>query len=125
MWPTIRIRPVRRRELDEALAVPDVDRQRLLDEHVLAGLQRRLRHLVVGHRRRRQRHGVDRRVGQNGAEVAEEPDVRGTACLQLVSTGSLRVAERGQGAELVEVPNQVLAPVADADDGDADAWRVA
>ena len=119
MWPTIRIRPLRCGELDELLAVPDVDRQRLLDEHVLAGFERRLGHLVVRDRRRRERHGhrsTDRTARRENRCRTRRPGIR---CWQSRLDGALGVAERGQRSELVKVSNQILAPVADADDGDA------
>src|SRR5688572_11051126 len=48
-----------RRDFDEMFSMLDVDGQRLFDEYVLARLKRRLGHLVVSDRRRRQRNGVD------------------------------------------------------------------
>ena len=76
MWPTIRIRPVRVGQPDELFAVPHVDGERLLDEHVFAGLERRLGHLVVRHRRRGQSDRRDRGIGEDRAELAVELDAR-------------------------------------------------
>ena len=110
---------VRRRELDETFPMLDLDGQRLFDEDILARLKCRLRHLVVGDGRRCQCNCVDRRIGENGLEVAEEPDV---FILMPAGVFSQRmgVAEPGKRSELIEIPHNVFAPVADADDGYCD-----
>ena len=107
----------RSRQLHQRLAVHHVDGERLLDEHVFARLQCRLRHLVVRHGRRRQRHTPDRGIVQEIVEVAVERDVR-----VLIAAARFRrwfrIAQRRERAQFVEIANEVLAPVAHTDDGD-------
>ena len=108
---------VRGCHFNEMLAVLHIDGERLLDEDVLSGLQGRLRHLVVGDCRRRQRHGRYERVREHLGEVVAETHAFVIAFADRFDS-DLGVAEHAEDAELVEIPDEVLSPVADADDGD-------
>ena len=57
------------RERDELLHLRAAHRRRLLDERVLAGLERALRERVVRRDRRRDDDAVDRLVGKQFVEV--------------------------------------------------------
>ena len=59
VWSTMIFRFLRRRQLDELLGLRRRRRERLLDEHVLAVLERRLRQLEVRPDRRDDGDGVD------------------------------------------------------------------
>ena len=58
------------RERDELVHLGGAHRRRLLDEHVLARLERLLRERVVRRHRRRDHDGVERPVGEQLVEVA-------------------------------------------------------
>ena len=59
-------------QLDQLLGLAGRRRERLLDEHVLAVLERRLRELVVRPDRRHHRHGVDVGRTQDLREVGRQ-----------------------------------------------------
>ena len=62
--------------LDEIATFRARPRQRLLDQDVLAGIERPLREVVVAGDRRRQDDPVDRVVGEHRFEVGRGPDAR-------------------------------------------------
>src|SRR5437867_17059 len=70
----------------------------------------------MGHCRCGQRHGIDSKIGEYIAEFRAEPDVLVIALTDDFN-GSLRVAESLQRAEFMKIPNEVLAPVANAHNG--------
>ena len=102
---------------DEVLGLGRVHRRRLLDQHVLAGLERALGQLVVRGRGRGDDDRVELVVGQHLVEVRRRPRARiaGGEALERVGRG---VAEPAQVGEVVEVPREVRAPVAEAGEGD-------
>ena len=126
-------RRVEKRVVDhqgEAAAVRLVDQvqdlvgglgQRLLDQHVLAGPQRRQRQLVVGMDRRGDRDGIDARVPQQVAEVMGRHDI-GMEAPALGQVGCAQVGHADDAGGLAgrEIANEVRPPVAVADDADAD-----
>ena len=74
-------------------------RQRLLDQHVLAGFQGAADEREVGVGRGRDRDRLDPRVGQRGVEVALDPDA-GVAAAEVVdpaSSSSQRPISRNSG----------------------------
>ena len=107
-------------ELDELGRVGGVGGDRLLDEHVLALLERLLDELVVGDRRRGHHHRV---------HVVRLQDLRrvlGRAHAGVTRAHVLEPARCGVGdpghlavQAVVEVAQEVGAPVARADDGDS------
>ena len=111
-------------ERDELVDLGRGHRGRLLDEHVLAGLERGLRELVVGRDRRRDDDGVELRVGEHLLEVV------GPARLRIARRGTpsclpvRRIAEPGELGEVGEVPREVLPPLAQARLADADASQL-
>src|SRR5579884_320579 len=107
----------RRRELDELGHLGRAHRGRLLDQHVLARLERLLRERVVRRHRRRDHDRVDAVVGEHLGEVVGRARLRvarGEALAQL----RVEVAEPGQLGELVEVADEVRAPVPEPRHGD-------
>ena len=109
---------LRRREPHQLLAVLHVHGQGLLDEHVLARFQSRSGHFVEGHGGGGQRDGGNRRIGEDRAEFSVESDALVFAPAPLFDR-PFGITECGQGAKFVEVPNEVLPPIANSDDGDA------
>ena len=95
--------------------------ERLLDEDVLAGLERGEPERVVGADRRRDRDGVDRLVGEDLVELLAGADAREAPAHQLEAV-RVAVADRRdlRALELEEVANEVRAPVTEPDDCDAD-----
>ena len=116
------IRPRRRAQRGELGGLRALDRERLLDEHVLAGRER-------GHA---ERVCVETGVAINTASTSSASRV----CEVVSAYGRVAAADGREPlpveiadgdelglVELVEVPNEVRAPVAEADDGDADGTR--
>ena len=100
------------RERDELLHLVPAHRRRLLDEDVLARLQRLLGERVVRRHGRRDHDGVDLGVAEQLAEVVGDARVR-MASRELLARLGRDVAERAELGELVEVADEVLAPVAE------------
>ena len=100
-------------EVEELGHLVAAHRGRLLHEDVLAGVERPPCQLVVGRHRCRDDDGLEAVVREQLVEVS------GRACAR-VATGEAvaplvrRVADPGKVGELVEVPDEVLAPVAEA-----------
>ena len=106
------------REPEQALRLARRRGEGLLDEHVLAGFERRLGELEVCRDRCGDRDGVDLGVGE------DVPEARGAAkgreaAPDRVDGGAAGVAyhDRVCAVHLVEVPHEVGPPVAEADDG--------
>ena len=106
------------REPQQLLHLGALHRRRLLDEHVLARLERLLRERVVGRHRRRDDDGVELVVGEQLVEVGRHPRLR-MPCRELLPQLLRGVAEPRELGELVEVADEVLPPVAEADLADA------
>ena len=109
--------PVRPGGLDHLDAVVVVVGQRLLDQHVLAGLQGRQRDGLVRARRGRDGHGVDVVAGQHLLQRVGDVHVLAGDPLGAIQ---IEVADHAQGpvTARAEVPGQIRSPVARADDGD-------
>ena len=90
----------------------------LLDEHVLAGFERRLGEREVSRDGRGDRDGVDLGVGENVLE-ARGPAQGREAAPDRVDGGAAGVADddRVGAVHLVEITHQVRPPVPEADDG--------
>jgi len=102
---------------DELLDLAAGQRRRLLDEHVLARFERALRELRVRHDRRRDDHRLQRVVGEHLVEVGRQARIR-IARSEALPLLIREVAEPGQLGELVEVPREIRAPVAEASEAD-------
>ena len=98
---------------DELVDLGGGHRRRLLDEHVLSGLERPPRELGVRGHRRRHDHCVERVVREQLVEIGRRPRLREAAARSLEGT-AVRVAEPCELGERVEVPREVGAPVAEA-----------
>ena len=96
-------------------------RQRLLDQHVLAGFQRPADEVVVGVGRGGDRDRLDPRVGERGVEVGLDPDP-GVAAAEVFGAALVELAEAHQAelGALDDVADDVRAPVAVADDQGSD-----
>ena len=118
----MRIRELLLGQRDQFLPLLGVQRQRLLDEDVLARLEALLDDLVVGGGRRGHGHGADRRIAQHVGQLVGE---LGRIALdgERAEPGGVGVADAPQGAELREDPDQVLAPVPASDDGNSITHR--
>ena len=117
-WPTIRRRSSRSASAHKLLGLVDRQRQRLLDEDVLAGLQGLLAERVVLRRRRCAGDGLDRRVGEDGLERGRAPAEFGRESRDPLL---VRVDKGRQRADFGVVADVVLPPRPAADDGDANA----
>ena len=108
-------------ELDELEALARGRGERLLDEDVLSRLERRASKREVRRHRRRERQGVDRFVGEDVVDARVGLHGRVPTLDQLEAVG-IAVANRDDlgAVELVEVADEVRAPVAEADNCDAD-----
>ena len=93
-------------------ASADIERERLLDEHVLAGFQRCARELIVQDRRRGDRNRTYVFVAQ---QLVPADHSRPVFTRQPARTRLVGVANGGQGTQLSKVANYVLAPIAAAD----------
>src|SRR5206468_404906 len=107
------------RDAHELFHLLAAHRRRLLHEHVLAGLERALRELVVG----RYGCGDNYRLEAIGREHLVE--VRGDSGLRVAGGKPLprrdvEVADPGEPGELVEVAREVRPPVAKAGQADLD-----
>ena len=113
-WPGI---STRSRSSASATRLVDLGcrhRRRLLDEHVLAGLERLLRELGVRGHGRRDDDRVERVVGEQIVEVGRRPAACGKRPRMRSSGAAVRVADPARSASVVEVPREVGAPVAEA-----------
>ena len=104
---------------DEILGVGRARRRRLLDEDVLAGLERALRELVVRRGGGGDDDRVQLRVGEHLVVVRGRPRPRIARPVALERVRR-RVADPAQLGEVGEVAGQVRAPVAEADQADPD-----
>src|SRR5439155_16762307 len=96
--------------------------ERLLDENMLSGLERRLRERVVRRNRRRDRNRVYRSVRKDLFEACRPGNAR-IARRQHLQHVWPKIAETAE-LELLrigEVPNEIRAPVPETDHADADA----
>ena len=109
-----------RRQLDELLHLGAAHRRRLLDEDVLAGLERLLGERVVRRDGRRDHDRLELRVGEQLLEVGGRARAR-EAPRELGAPRLGGVAEPAQVGEVVDVADEVLAPRAEA--GLTDAHR--
>ena len=121
VWSTIRVRPLALGQADQLLGLALGGGHRLLDEDVLAGSQGGGGQRPVGADRRGDGHRLDGGVGQqrSGSRASAWPSGqrrtgRGQGGLVLVAQG-----HDGAGRAGGEVADEVRAPVAAADDGDA------
>jgi hypothetical protein len=105
------------RTRDELLDLAAGQRWRLLDEHVLARFERALRELRVRHDRRRDNDRLQRVVGEHLVEVGRKARLR-IARSEPLPLFVRKVAEPGELGELVEVPREVRAPIAEAREAD-------
>ena len=105
---------------DELVDLRRLHRGRLLDEHVLPGLERLLRELVVGRDGRRDHDGVQRGVAEHLVEALGPARLR-IAGVELLLLPVRGIAEPGELGEVGEVPRQVLSPLAQPGLADADA----
>ena len=106
--------------VDQALRLLGRRRDRLLDEDVLAGLERPHRQVEVARDRRRDGDRVDARVVQHRAEVAGDLDGR-KARLHAGEALRAEIAHRHEtrSRRVPEVANEVRTPVAVPDDCNA------
>ena len=109
-----------RRERDELVDLVALHRGRLLDEHVLAGLERPLREVVVRRHRSRDHDRVQRCVLEHLVEGRRPAGVR-VAALELRILALGRIAEPGEVGEVGEVARQILPPLSEAGLPDPDA----
>ena len=100
-------------ELAQLLHLDAAHGRRLLDEDVLAGLEDALGELVVRRHRRCNHDRFDCIVGEHVVEVGGDTSVW-VSLLEGAPLLPVRVAEPRQLRELVEVPDEILAPVAEA-----------
>jgi hypothetical protein len=108
-------------ELDQLEALAARGRERLLDEDVLTGLERAPGEGVMAGHGGRDRHRLQRLVRQELVVALVAPDAREAPSEQLQPLGVVVVDADEVGAvELVQVPGELRAPVAEADDGAAD-----
>ncbi len=96
----------------ELVDLAALHRRRLLDEHVLAGLEGCLRELVVRRDGRRNHDRVELGVAEHLLERLRPPRLR-IPRLELVVLPVRRVAEPRQVGEVGEVPREVLPPLAE------------
>ena len=91
--------------------------ERLLHQHVLAGLEGPADERVVGVRGRRDGHRLDPRVRKRGIEVALDPDA-GMAAAEVIDAVVVQLAEPHEAelGPLNDVADDVGAPVAVSDD---------
>ena len=106
-------------ERDELLHLLAAHRGRLLDEDVLARLERLLGEGVVRRHRRRDRDRVDRVVCERFGERAGDVRLWVAGCV-LGLPRLVRIDDPGELGELPDDPHDVLAPATDARVGDAD-----
>ena len=107
-------------ERDELLHLGAAHRRRLLDEDVLAGLERLLRERVVRRHRRRDHDRVERRrSASRSSKSAGRPRAR-VAARELLPGAPRRRRRASELGEVVEVADEVRAPVAEAGLADAD-----
>ena len=111
----MRTRLASRRVLAQAFGIGGVERQRLLDKHVFAGGDRFLGQGKMLDRGRRDGDCVNSWVSKYIVPGTHADAVflgRPRSCL------AVAIANRRQGAQLGEIPHQVLAPMAAARDSD-------
>ena len=108
------------RERDELVDLVTLHRRGLLDEDVLARLERLLRELVVRRHRSRDDDRVERRVLEHLLEGVGPARLR-IAAPELVRLPLGRIAEPGEVGEVGEVAREVLPPLAEAGLADPDA----
>ena len=109
-------------QVDEVLALLYVNGERLLDENVLSGFESRLSHFVVGSGRRGQGDGGNRRIAKDDAEIPAESYTLVFVSAALLDR-SFAITEHCQGAKLVKVSDEVLAPVTNSNNSDVDLGR--
>lgn len=109
-------RAARLRRGRELLGFLHVERNRFLDEHVLAGVQRRLRQTVVVGRRRRDRDLAHLRRLEHRAGRADLGDA--VAVRHGRQGAGVDVAYRMQRAQLVQDACEIAPPAAGADQSD-------
>jgi hypothetical protein len=102
------------REVAELLELGTAHRGRLLDEDVLAGLERASRELVVSRHGRRDHDRLDGVVRQEVIEGRRQARLR-IALREALVLCLVDVAEPGEVGEVGEVAREVLAPLAEAD----------
>ena len=107
-------RPASSASCDEVLGIGGVQRGRLLDQDVLACLERALGKLVVGGA------GVAITTASSSGSSSTSSKFVGHARLRVarrepLAAAPVEVAEPAQLGELGEVPREVRAPVAEAD----------
>ncbi len=106
------------REVDQIEALGGGRGQRLLDEDVLAGLQCGRGQVVMRGHGRGDHHGVDAVIGDHLREVLRRAD-GGIAPFDRLERLGSQIADRDQLCvrDLVEVADEIRAPVAEPDDG--------
>jgi len=107
--------------VDRALRVGDLDRKRLLDEAVLAGLEHRDRELGMGRDRGRERDRVQLGIGEQVVELGRHAHPGELSCRSLTRSG-VAVAAPAQlaAADRSEVAGEVRSPVPEPGNADAD-----
>ncbi len=106
------------RQRDELVHLDRAHRGRLLDEDMLARFERLLREGVVRRHRGRDHDGIERVVREQVVEARRRSRVRMARC-ERAQMLLVEIAEPRQVREVVEVPDEVRAPVVEADDADA------
>ena len=105
----------------EVARLPHLERDRLLDEHVLAGVERAARQRMVVRRLGDDRDRVDLAARQHLLEEEVAPAVPGD---ERLDRRLVVIDDRPERAELGEVAHEVAAPGAAADHGDARVRRM-
>ena len=106
------------READELLHLRAAHGGRLLDEHVLACLERLLGEFVVSRHGCRDDDGIDLRVVQSGGQIGRDSRRR-VAGGVLDAPFFVGIADPDELGELSEVPRQIPSPRADSGDRDS------
>ena len=104
-------------QADEGCAFVVGQRQGLFDEAVFAGIEGLRGQGVVLGGRSGDDDGLDCGIGEKCIEIIGDGGVR-VVFGHLLADGAGLVADGLENAELMEVPDEVLAPVAGADEGD-------
>ncbi len=112
--------PALARQLVKRLGLGEIEAERLLDEYVPTRLERLAGECAVGRRRRGYGNRLHYPFAQQRIEARMGWHVIG-GC-PLGPQASIALTERGKRAERLEIAQQVLAPIAGADNTDRRAF---